>query len=621
MQNRKVVIFYGSQTGTAEDYAQRMAKEIKKRYGQNPLVYDLEVVDMKFLDQVPEDALALFVMATYGEGEPTDNAQAFWDLLQEDEPEFSEQHSLEHLRYCVFGLGNRTYEYFNQAAKVVDEKLAAAGATRLGERGEGDDDGSLEDDFVNWQEGMWPILAENLEAGEDAGETATWVVDELVEGDEAVYFGELGNKAQSSFDAKKPFPAPIVSRDLLRGCDRHCLHIDIDIAGSGLSYTTGDHVAIWPSNNDVEIMRLAAAVGLSNKLDTPISVRAADPSAAKQSPFPTPTTYRAALRHYLDICQPPSRQALQALLPFCDSPSLQKIVDDKEEHKRVVLDAVRNLAEVFEYCEIQPAIPAPILIECFSRLQPRYYSISSSSSESPNTVSVTAVTLQYNPEPTPERTVYGVNTNYLWAVHSAVHPSSDNPSEGPTYDIQGPHGEYFDKDTREARLPVHIRASTFRLPSAEKPVIMIGPGTGVAPFRGFVRERAFQKKQGQKVGTTVLFFGSRRSDQDYLYADEWPELFSTLGGQSRIITAFSRETEHKVYVQHRLKENAAEMWDLIYNAGASVYVCGDAKRMAKDVNNAIVDFAKDMGGMDETAAVEYVSNLRRNGRYQEDVWA
>jgi NADPH-ferrihemoprotein reductase len=149
---------------------------------------------------------------------------------------------------------------------------------------------------------------------------------------------------------------------------------------------------------------------------------------------------------------------------------------------------------------------------------------------------------------------------------------------------------------------------------------MIGPGTGVAPFRGFVRERALQKQEGKPIGPTILFFGCRNSKQDFVYSEEWPALFETLGGSSRIITAFSRETEQKVYVQHRLMENGQEMWDLL-EQGAYVYVCGDAKTMARDVNQTFVKFATEFGQLEEQKAQDYVKSLRTTGRYQEDVWS
>lgn len=161
---------------------------------------DIEAYDMSYLDTVPEDCLVFFVMATYGEGEPTDNAVDFWDLVQEEDAQFSETNAeeapLKKLHYVAFGLGNKTYEHYNEVIRSIDTRLTALGATRIGERGEGDDDGSLEEDFLAWQEDMWPSFCEALGVDENSAQSgprqASFAVEELTEFDQAkIYFGEL----------------------------------------------------------------------------------------------------------------------------------------------------------------------------------------------------------------------------------------------------------------------------------------------------------------------------------------------------------------------------------------------------------------------------------------------
>ncbi|KAI8146782.1 hypothetical protein BJV82DRAFT_599832 [Fennellomyces sp. T-0311] len=632
-QGRKVIFFYGSQTGTAEDYASRLAKECSQKYGVSCMTADIELYDLSYLDTVPEDYLVFFIMATYGEGEPTDNAVDFWELLTEEEPQFSEGDTLNNLRFVVFGLGNKTYEHYNEVARKVDKLLTKMGAKRIGERGEGDDDASLEEDFLAWQDNMWPAFCDALGVDESNASNgprqAMYSVEEL-EGQEAVYVGELGENpkegAKIVYDAKRPYNAPLVSRDLFVNTDRHCLHVDIDVSDSNLSYQTGDHIAIWPTNSDDEVMRLASILGLADKLDTSVMIKAIDSTASKQYPFPVPTTYRSIFRHYIDICAPASRQTLMSLVEYAPTEASKEVLrvlsKDKDEYRLKVGEAVRNLGEVLELAagaDARPGlfstVPFDLIVESVSRLQPRYYSISSSSKESPKVIAATVVTLAYNPDPTPERTVYGVNTNYLWQIHAAKH-NVDDGQRYPTYDLAGPRNAL-----QGAKIPVHIRRSQFKLPrNPTVPVIMVGPGTGVAPFRGFVRERAAQKAEGKPVGPTLLFFGCRNSQQDFLYKEEWPELFATLGEESRLITAFSRETPQKVYVQHRLQEAGQELWGLLQK-GAYIYVCGDAKNMARDVNQTFVNFAIEFGGQTEEKAHDYVKNLRSSGRYQEDVWS
>ncbi|ORX56392.1 NADPH-dependent cytochrome P450 oxidoreductase [Hesseltinella vesiculosa] len=639
-QGRQVCFFYGSQTGTAEDYAARLAKECSQRFGVSCMTADIELYDLSYLDTVDEDCLVCFIMATYGEGEPTDNAVDFWEqFITDEEPTFSQGgESLENLRFMIFGLGNKTYEHYNAVSRILDSRLTKMGAKRIAERGEGDDDGSLEEDFLAWQETMWPAFCEALGVDETSAKKGprqpVYNVESLptYEKDD-IYFGEIGPKPKPGskpiYDAKRPYVAPITTRELFQGTDRHCLHVDIDISGTNLSYYTGDHVAMWPTNSEDQVLRLAGVLGLSDKLDAVISVKAVDSTASKQHPFPVPTTYRAVFRHYLDICAVASRQSLLPFVEFAPSDAakamLETLATDKDAYRLQIAEPVRNLGEVLELV-MGPgaapgafsAVPFDLIVESVSRLQPRYYSISSSAKEQPNTISATAVTLAY--EPSPDRTVFGVNTNFLYRIH--LQHQADLPTGHlPAYDLAGPRQSYLNSEGHTDKLPVHVRRSQFKLPrNPNLPVIMIGPGTGVAPFRGFVRERVLQKNEGKQVGPTVLFFGCRHSEQDFLYKDEWPELFATLGDESRLITAFSRETDHKVYVQHRLEEHGQEMWRLLEN-GAYIYVCGDAAHMARDVQKMFINIAVQYGGKDEQRATEFVKSLRSTGRYQEDVWS
>lgn len=192
LQKKRIVIFYGSQTGTAEEYAIRLAKEAKSKFGLSSLVCDPEEYDFENLDELPEDCAAFFVMATYGEGEPTDNAVTLMQNLQEDSFEFSKgERRLDGLKYVIFGLGNKTYEHYNLIGRNVDSALAKMGAVRIGERGEGDDDKSMEEDYLEWKDGMWDAFAAALGVEEgQGGDSADFVVSELEEHpEEKVYLG------------------------------------------------------------------------------------------------------------------------------------------------------------------------------------------------------------------------------------------------------------------------------------------------------------------------------------------------------------------------------------------------------------------------------------------------
>ncbi|KAF9320781.1 NADPH-cytochrome P450 reductase [Podila horticola] len=649
--DKTVIFFYGSQTGTAEDYASRLAKEGSQVYGLKTMTADLEEYDMNLLDTLPEDHLAVFVLATYGEGEPTDNAVEFWEHLVsgEDLPEFSTgdyqdpERPLSNLHFVMFGLGNKTYEHYNLVCRKVDERLSNLGATRIGERGEGDDDGSLEEDFLSWKDDMWKAVCDFVgidfsAAGSLSGpRQATYKVleytSEEVQQLAKIFYGEHHESkanfgSRPTYDAKNPYSAPIsVSRELFAvAADRHCLHMEIDIAGSGITYQTGDHIAIWPVNAEDQVLKLSSIMNLSAKLDTVVTVSNTDLASTKL-PFPVPTTYRTILRNYLDITAPPSRAFIGQLVPFApneiSAQALAKLGEDKEAFRLQVADARRSVATVLEKLlgpDQTIAIPFDLLIESVPRLQARYYSISSSPKAHPTSIHLTAVVLDYQPAAAPAETVYGLATNYLHVCHAHLNNTTRSASQ-PTYDISGPQGAYLTDS--HVKVPVHVRHSNFKLPrNSAVPVVMVGPGTGVAPFRGFVQDRAQDARSGKKTGATVLFFGCRREDEDYLYRDEWDGLMAQLGEGSRVITALSRQPGvPKTYVQHCMKEHKELVWDLIHAQGGYFYVCGDAKNMAREVNHQLVEIAMECGGMTKDKATNYVKDLRSKGRFEEDVWS
>lgn len=636
--NKNCILFYGSQTGTAEDYAGRLAKEGAKRFGLRCMTADIEEFDMDKLDQFPEDSLAFFVMATYGEGEPTDNAVEFWENISGEEPTFSEstdEKPLTTLKYVVFGLGNKTYEHYNEIGRVLDSKLEKLGATRVAARGEGDDDGSLEEDFLGWKDEMWEQVQKvfNLEEGAGAAE-ATWEVTELPDADpEDVYLGEHSEHAlkgsKASFDARNPYLAPIaIARELYNSKERNCLHMELDISGSGLDYLAGDHVAVWPVNAEEQVDAYLKVLGLISKRDTVIDVKNLDPTANKKHPFPVPTTYETIFRHYLEINNLASRQLLSTLANNAPNEEakakLARLGNDKQVYKTEVSDKGLTLAQVLSSITPTWNIPLDAIIDGLPRLQPRYYSISSSPRQSEK-VHITAVVNNFHPDGAKDVTIYGVATNYLQhAKH--VYAGESHPATAPKYSIMGPRDSYVGAPNGAAmslKVPVHIRRSNFKLPTnPATPVIMIGPGSGVAPMRGFFQERAKQAEAGKPVGETILFFGCRRQDEDFLYKEEWDSYISAIGkDKAKLFTAFSRQNpDEKVYVQQRLTEQEELVWDLIQK-GAYIYVCGDAKNMAKDVQRVLIGIVGQRSGGGEAKGQQTIKDMRDRNKYQEDVWS
>jgi NADPH-ferrihemoprotein reductase len=644
-------------------------------------------------------------MATYGEGEPTDNAVTLMQNLTEDGFEFADSEGKERsevfagLKYVVFGLGNRTYEHYNLIARQLDKTLTDMGATRIGERGEGDDDKSMEEDYLAWKDGMWDAFATAMGVEEgQGGDSPDFAVSELDQSSvvpEKVYLGELSaralTKTRGIHDAKNPYASPItVARELFQSTtDRNCVHMEFDITGSGITYQHGDHVGVWPSNPSIEVDRLLCALGLYDKKDTVIGIESLDPALAKV-PFPVPTTYETVLRHYIDISAVAGRQMLGTLSKFAPTPEaaerLYRLSSNKEEYLYTVANGCLKVGEVLQISAgddaFSPSGPTPqnttawkipfdIIVSSIPRLQPRYYSISSSPKLHPNSIHVTCVVLKYENDPPrgnnniKAKMCYGVGSNFLLHLKCAS-AKEDFPPPGvaatgiansspPAYAIEGPRGSYSLASAEAAadsplfKCPVHVRRSTFRLPTNPKsPVLMIGPGTGVAPFRGFIQERVALARRSlekngpdalKEWGPITLYYGCRRSDQDFLYKDEWEEYKNELKGKFEMHCAFSRQVFRpdggKIYVQDLMWDNRKQIAEAVIDGKGYVYICGDAKGMGKGVEECLTRIlgikklggdlegdapVKNMQSVMEEGAKE-VKVLKERSRMMLDVWS
>ncbi|EDW87914.1 NADPH--cytochrome P450 reductase isoform X1 [Drosophila yakuba] len=598
---RSLVVFYGSQTGTGEEFAGRLAKE-GIRYRLKGMVADPEECDMEELLQLKDidNSLAVFCLATYGEGDPTDNAMEFYEWITSGDVD------LTGLNYAVFGLGNKTYEHYNKVAIYVDKRLEELGANRVFELGLGDDDANIEDDFITWKDRFWPAVCDHFGI-EGGGEEVLIRQYRLLEQPEVqpdrIYTGEIARlhsiqNQRPPFDAKNPFLAPIkVNRELHKGGGRSCMHIELSIDGSKMRYDAGDHVAMFPVNDKSLVEKLGELCKAD--LDTVFSLINTDTDSSKKHPFPCPTTYRTALTHYLEITAIPRTHILKELAEYCTDEKEKELLrsmasispEGKEKYQSWIQDACRNIVHILE--DIKSCRP-PIdhVCELLPRLQPRYYSISSSAKLHPTDVHVTAVLVEYK---TPTgRINKGVATTYL--------------------KNKQPQG------SEEVKVPVFIRKSQFRLPSKpETPIIMVGPGTGLAPFRGFIQERQFLRDEGKTVGESILYFGCRKRSEDYIYESELEEWVKK--GTLNLKAAFSRDQGKKVYVQHLLEQDADLIWNVIGENKGHFYICGDAKNMAVDVRNILVKILSTKGNMSEADAVQYIKKMEAQKRYSADVWS
>jgi sulfite reductase (NADPH) flavoprotein alpha-component len=353
------------------------------------------------------------------------------------------------------------------------------------------------------------------------------------------------------------------------GCDKETRHVVIDIAHSGLRYEPGDSLGIWSQNNPDEVELLIAILRAKGSE----AVTLADGAII---------TARDALSRECDLRRP--TETLYALLADeatddADRSRLARLAKDDSQAETLGVHDV--LDAVVEFPSARPRIAE--FVAALGRMQPRMYSLASSLRKHPGEAHLTVGVLRYDLH---DRSYQGTGSSFL--------------------------GEHL----RPGRaLSVFLQRSHFRLPAdGAAPVIMVGPGTGIAPFRAFLEER----EAAGASGRNWLFFGNQRREMDFLYREELEDLASR-----RVLTrmdlAFSRDQANKVYVQHKMLEAAQELWRWLSN-GAYLYVCGDAKRMAGDVDLALRQIAATHGGMDAAGAKRFLSDLARQGRYQRDVY-
>ncbi|CCH58807.1 hypothetical protein TBLA_0A10290 [Henningerozyma blattae CBS 6284] len=636
--NKNYLVLYGTQTGTAEDYAKRFSKELVNKFGLNVLCVDVENYDFDTLNELPEDVIVSFFFSTYGEGEFPDGAIGFEQYLQN-----ASMGSLSNIRFTLFGLGNSTYEFFNGASKKALEGLTAAGAIQVSAIGEADDaNGTTDEDYLSWKENTFDKLKEllNLKESND-GFKPSYKINIL---DKMPTNASTGEPSKNYIDSSRikydsnglqmgpfsesyPFLAPVkTSRELFNSNDRNCIHMEIDISGSNMNYSTGDHLGVLPSNSNENVESFINTFCLDPNMIFELN----SIDSTMKLPFPTPTTVESAIRYYLEISGPISRAILSNLVEFAPDETtklkLLKLSKDKKLFEKEVTSKKLNLCDILMVLSGKVKwgnVPFLFLIENIPHIQPRYYSISSSSNSEKTLVNITAV-VEDMPNIETNINVTGVTTNLLRNIQLEQNKTDTTDARinnlNQHYDLDGPRSLYSN-----FKLPVFVRKSTFRLPANyQKPVIMIGPGTGVAPFRGFIRDRVYEVSNGKipdlnSLGKHLLFYGSR-NESDHLYQEEWPKYSSILNKKFEMIVCHSRiPNTKKVYVQDKLLEYSKEILQLL-NDGGYIYICGDAKGMAKGVHASLVQILSQGKGISEEESNEILKAMKLSGTIQEDVW-
>lgn len=543
-------ILYGSHSGNSESVAQQLGEALTRR-GLSFRVLDM--LDCK-KNHLQEASNILVIVSTHGEGEPPERAVPLHELLHGRKAP-----RLDHVNYSVLALGDSSYEHFCETGRQFDDRMQSLGAKRLHDRIECDVD--FQESAQRWVDAVSDALALAHPA---AAQQAP-----------SVSAGSAGAERAASpvanaYTRKNPFLAPVLLNQRLTARDstKDVRHIEISLEGSNLHYEPGDALGIVPRNQEREVDTVLEA--LAFEPEHPVTVGG------------TQTSLRQALLEHFEIGLL-SRPVIERYAAAVPAPALTGLLAAQEPEALQRYLHGRHLIDLIQEHPPQ-GLDAPAFARLLSPLAPRLYSLASSLQATPDEAHLTVSIVKYLSLGQERQ---GVVSGWLGAL------------EGD-----------------DAHLPVYLqRNPAFRLPAShDTPIIMIGPGTGVAPFRAFLAER---ESLGAR-GANWLFFGDRNFHYDFLYQTEWLQ-WRKSGLLNRIDVAFSRDAERKQYVQHRMLEQGKELFAWLQE-GAHLYVCGDAQSMAPDVDRALHQIIERHGALSSQQAAEQVLDLQRQRRYQKDVY-
>jgi cytochrome P450/NADPH-cytochrome P450 reductase len=576
-----LLVLFGSNLGTAEGIAHRIADDARSR-GFASTVGTLD----EHADALPKQGAVAIVTASYN-GQPPDNAAKFCQKLRD--PALPSD-AFAGVEYSVFGCGNRDWSATYQAIPtLIDTELEKHGAKRIYKRGEGDSRGDFDRDYRAWYGELFPSLAKALDLPAATAEAKTagprisvsfvsrLATSPIMRSYSAVAMTVRMNRELQRHDREPP-------------SERSTRHIEIALP-SGVSYSAGDHLGIVPRNGLEAIRRVLMRFKLDPSLYATISARA---NADTHLPVNEPVPLLGILANRIELQDVATREQITTLAQYANDEkerkALEALAGDDARYGEQVFASRKSLLDVLDEHR-SCAAPFEVFLDMTPPLRPRYYSISSSPLVDASVCSITVVVLE-SAALSGRGKFRGVCSNYLAA----------QPAEATVYAF-----------VRKPTIPFHPPENP------HLPMIMIGPGTGVAPFRGFLLERAALRKQGAPIGESLLFFGCRDPMQDFLYEDEMRAFEA--GGVTKLVCAFSREPgKPKTYVQQAITANGDAVWGLLQKE-ASVFVCGEAARMAPDVRQAFVDLFCRRTGASAADGKAWLAGLVTSHRYLEDIWA
>lgn len=594
-------VLFGSQTGTAEDIAERFGRESKRRH----ISTTVQALDDYPIEKLINERVVIFVVSTTGQGDPPDNMKKFWKfLLRKNLP----HDSLQDLFVAVLGLGDSSYLKFNFVAKKLYRRLLQLGAKSLLDVGIADEQHPLGFDAVidPWSVELWSQVLElyPLPAGKAIIPKDILLPPKLkvqkVDDTKNLLLNNVNKNGDSGdtqqYNKYNPFISRILSNKhkTTTGHFQDVRLIEFDLSNSGISFVPGDVLMIKPRNTAAKVDEFLSLVGWNP--DTCIEIEQLDPETPLPHDLPKRCTLKYLFTTYLSIQAVPKKYFFELLsyfsvselekerlVEFCSAEFQEELYDYCYRLKRTYIEVLQDFPDACKNLKLE------YIFDLFPPMQPRAFSIASSLEALPNKAQILMAVVKYKTQMfTPRQ---GVCSTWLSLLYG-------EESEGVGNDIN-----------------IWATKGTIKFPNDNTPVIMVGPGTGVAPFRSFLQERIGRNAQGD----TVLFFGCRNKIGDDFFRDEWEQLMTH--DSIKIFTAYSRDQTQKVYVHHKMKERGELIWNLISEKSAYFFIAGNSKDMPNDVISTLKEIISQYGGMSDDESDNYFKLLETKQRFQCETWS
>ncbi|QIE02119.1 assimilatory sulfite reductase (NADPH) flavoprotein subunit [Buchnera aphidicola] len=536
-----ITIISASQTGNAKLLSERLYKYLKKNNKKSRLI---NAFDYKF-KKIQDEKILILIISTQGEGEPPEEALSLYKFIVSKKAP-----NLNNLYYSIFGLGDKSYNFFCQAGKIFDNRFQELGATPLLNRFDADIE--YEDDYNHWSKDLLKSI-NNIQNSQSCDTFSNKTSSSVI--------------LKTNFSKKNPATGVILTNQKITGrySNKDVHHIEIDIKDLNITYQPGDAIGIWYEND----------INLVKKIIQLFSIDLSELVKIKNQVI----TIFDALKNHVELTNN-TKNIVKNYANITQNTILKKIVSNESSLQNYVLETP-FVKMIHDHPQ---KISSRQLLSFLRPLTPRLYSISSSQEETPNEIHMTVGVIK---KIISDCVYLGGASGYL------------------SQSLQVDDTVKFFIETN----------NNFRLPeNSNLPIIMISTGTGIAPFRSFIQQR----DNDGSTGKNWIFFGNTNFTEDFLYQLEWQEYIKK-GLITNMHVVWSRDQENKLYVQDKMRENSKEIWSWIQE-GAIIYICGNATKMAKDVEKALLDIISENGKMNLDNADEFLNNLRLNKRYKRDVY-